>query len=162
MRFRVCVLLIIGCGFIPACAPFSAPEVPPLETVSFVDVEQYMGKWYEIAAFPMFFQRNCVGDTTAEYALRPDGDIVVYGSGKPEIALPFFPTILKNIRLRFFIVYNLGPADRAAAIEQLSAWLREGRLQHVVSARIALEAIAEAHQLVETGAAVGNVVLQIP
>jgi apolipoprotein D and lipocalin family protein len=31
----------------------------------------------EIAAFPMFFQRNCVGDTTAEYALRPDGDISV-------------------------------------------------------------------------------------
>ncbi len=95
-------------------------------------------------------------------SLRPEGDIVVYGSGKPEIALPFFPTILKNIRLRFFIVYNLGPADRAAAIEQLTAWLREGRLQHVVSARIALEAIAEAHQLVETGVAVGNVVLQIP
>ncbi|MBK9245025.1 MAG: NADPH:quinone reductase [Burkholderiales bacterium] len=95
-------------------------------------------------------------------SLRPEGDIVVYGSGKPEIALPFFPTILKNVRLRFFIVYNLGPADRAAAIEQLTAWLREGRLQHVVSARIALEAIAEAHQLVETGAAVGNVVLQIP
>jgi NADPH2:quinone reductase len=95
-------------------------------------------------------------------SLRPEGDIVVYGSGKPEIALPFFPTILKNVRLRFFIVYNLGPADRAAAIEQLTAWLREGRLQHVVSARIALEAIAEAHQLVETGVAVGNVVLQIP
>lgn len=95
-------------------------------------------------------------------ALRPEGDIVVYGSGQPEIALPFFPTILKNVRLRFFIVYNLAPADRAAAIGQLTAWLREGRLQHVISARVALEAIAEAHELVESGRAVGNVVLQIP
>jgi NADPH2:quinone reductase len=95
-------------------------------------------------------------------ALRPEGEIVVYGSGKPEIPLPFFPTILKNVCLRFFIVYNLAPADRAAATEQLTAWLREGRLQHVISTRLPLEAIAEAHDLVETGRAVGNVVLQIP
>ena len=95
-------------------------------------------------------------------ALRPEGDIVVYGSSRPEIAVPFFPTLLKNARLRFFIVYNLAPADRAAAIGQLTAWLREGRLQHVVSARVPLDSVAEAHELVETGRAVGNVVLQIP
>jgi len=95
-------------------------------------------------------------------ALRPEGDIVVYGSSKPEIAVPFFPAILKNVRMRFFIVYNLAPADRAAAIGQLTAWLREGRLQHVVSARVPLDSVAEAHELVETGRAVGNVVLQIP
>lgn len=94
-------------------------------------------------------------------ALRPEGDIVVYGSSKPEIPVPFFPTILRNARLRFFIVYNLAPADRAAAIEQLTAWLREGRLQHVVAARLPLEAIADAHELVETGRAAGNVVLEV-
>jgi len=95
-------------------------------------------------------------------ALRPEGDIVVYGSSRQEIALPFFPAILKNVRLRFFIVYNLSAADRAAAVEQLTAWLREGRLQHVVGARLPLDSIAEAHELVETGRAAGNVVVQIP
>jgi NADPH2:quinone reductase len=95
-------------------------------------------------------------------ALRPEGDIVVYGSSRPEIPLPFFPTILKNVRLRFFIVYNLAPADRAAAIEQLTGWLRDGHLQHVVGARLPLDSIAEAHELVEAGRAAGNVVLQIP
>jgi len=95
-------------------------------------------------------------------ALRPEGDIVVYGSSRPEIPLPFFPAIVKNVRLRFFIVYNLSAADRAAAVEQLTAWLREGRLQHVVGARLPLDSIAEAHELVETGRAAGNVVLQIP
>ena len=39
---------------------------------------------------------------------------------------------------------------------QLTAWLREGRLQHVVSARVPLDSVAEAHELVETGRAVGN------
>jgi len=95
-------------------------------------------------------------------ALRTDGDIVVYGSSKPEIPVPFFPSILKNVRLRFFIVYNLGAADRAAAVGQLSAWLREGRLQHVIAARLPLDSIAEAHELVESSRAAGNVVLQIP
>ncbi len=52
-------------------------EAPPVQTVASVDLARYAGKWYEIAAFPMFFQRQCVGDTTAEYALRPDGDISV-------------------------------------------------------------------------------------
>jgi len=95
-------------------------------------------------------------------SLRPEGDIVVYGSGKPEIPVPFFLSILKSVRLRFFIVYNLNAADRAAAIDRLTLWLREGRLQHVVAARLPLDAIAQAHELVEGGRAAGNVVLQIP
>jgi NADPH2:quinone reductase len=94
--------------------------------------------------------------------VRPEGDIVVYGSSRPEIAVPFFPAIVNNVRLRFFIVYNLTPADRAAAVELLTGWLRSGSLQHAVAVRLPLDSIAEAHELVEAGRAVGNVVLQIP
>ena len=94
--------------------------------------------------------------------VRPEGDIVVYGSSRPEIAVPFFPAIVNNVRLRFFIVYNLSPADRAAAVELLTGWLRSGSLQHAVAVRLPLDSIAEAHELVEAGRAVGNVVLQIP
>ena len=94
--------------------------------------------------------------------VRPEGDIVVYGSSRPEIAVPFFPAIVNNVRLRFFIVYNLAPADRAADVELLTGWLRSGSLQHAVAVRLPLDSIAEAHELVEAGRAVGNVVLQIP
>jgi len=99
---------------------------------------------------------------TSLAAVRPEGDIVVYGSGRPEIAVPFFPAIVKNVRVRFFIVYNLTAADRTAAIVQLSAWLRDGCLQHNIAARLPLDSIAEAHELVESGRVAGNVVLQIP
>ncbi|HXF46262.1 MAG TPA: NADPH:quinone reductase [Burkholderiaceae bacterium] len=94
-------------------------------------------------------------------AVRQEGDIVVYGSGKPEIAVPFFPAIVKNVRLRFFIVYNLAPEDRAAAIAQLMRWLEQGCLRHHIAARLPLARIAEAHELVESGRAVGKVVLEI-
>ena len=94
-------------------------------------------------------------------AVGAEGDIVVYGSGRAEIAVPFFPAILKNVRVRFFIVYNLSAADRAAAVGQLIDWLRDGRLLHNIAARLPLAAIAEAHELVESGRAAGNVVLDI-
>ena len=94
-------------------------------------------------------------------AIRAEGDIVVYGSAAPEIAVPFVPMILKNVRLRFFIVYNLSAADRTSAIAGLTDLLRRGRLVHNIAQRLPLDRIAEAHELVEGGRAIGNVVLQI-
>lgn len=40
----------------------------PVEVVNYVDLEKYEGKWYEIARFPHFFQRGCVG-SSAEYKI---------------------------------------------------------------------------------------------
>ena len=94
-------------------------------------------------------------------ALRTDGEIVVYGSGAPEIAVPFFASILKNARYHFFIVYNLNAADRARALAGVSSLLKENKLKHQIAARVPLAKAAEAHQLVESGQVVGNVVLDI-
>ncbi|MCB4361592.1 lipocalin family protein [Quatrionicoccus australiensis] len=52
-------------------------DAPPVRSVTQIDLNRYVGKWYEIAAFPMYFQRNCIADTTAEYTLRPDGELTV-------------------------------------------------------------------------------------
>ena len=48
----------------------------PLETVPYVDLERYLGKWYEIASYPAWFQRGCTA-STAEYSLLQDGNIRV-------------------------------------------------------------------------------------
>jgi apolipoprotein D and lipocalin family protein len=58
-------------------APLATAETPPVASVEYVDLARYAGRWHEIAAFPMFFQRQCLGDTTADYALRPDGEVSV-------------------------------------------------------------------------------------
>jgi NADPH:quinone reductase len=94
-------------------------------------------------------------------AVRAEGDIVVYGSGAGEITVPFFPAIIKNVRVRFFIVYNLNAQDRARAHTGLTELLRANALQHHIAARLPLAHIAEAHTLVESGQAVGNVVLEV-
>ncbi len=94
-------------------------------------------------------------------ALRPEGRIVVYGSGAPEIPVPFGPAILKNIRFSFFIVYNLSVEDRAYAVGNLTELLASNRLEHNIAVRLPLPRIAEAHELVEQGAAIGKVLLEI-
>ena len=53
-------------------APGSEPE-----TVAAVDLERYMGLWYEFARLPNDFQSQCVANTTAEYTLRDDGRVDV-------------------------------------------------------------------------------------
>jgi len=93
--------------------------------------------------------------------LAPGGDVAIYGSGASEIVLPFFPAIVRNATLRCFIVYNLAAADRARAIATLTPMLARGELQHNVAERLPLAQCAQAHQIVESGKAIGNVVLRI-
>jgi NADPH:quinone reductase-like Zn-dependent oxidoreductase len=95
-------------------------------------------------------------------ALMADhGLVAVYGSDAPEAAIPFGPNILKNIGYRFFIVYNQPPELRRRALDALTFHLRHRRLVHAVGARFPLERIAEAHEAVEAGAVIGNVVVDV-
>lgn len=55
----------------------SAQTVAPVRTVEAVDLNRYIGDWFEIARFPNRFQRDCTGGVRASYARRPDGRIDV-------------------------------------------------------------------------------------
>jgi apolipoprotein D and lipocalin family protein len=72
------------CLALALCVAPAFADPPPVQTVPAVDLARYAGTWHEIAAFPMFFQRQCIGDTTARYALRPDGDISVVNRCRTE------------------------------------------------------------------------------
>ena len=67
------VLGIIGCA--------GAPKgLGPLRLVETVDLQRYLGRWYEIARFQHTFEKSIVG-AAAEYSLRDDGRIRVINSG---------------------------------------------------------------------------------
>jgi apolipoprotein D and lipocalin family protein len=65
------LLLITGCA-----TTTTRLGLPELKTVAHVELERYLGTWYEIASFPQSFQSGCTA-TTANYTLRPDGLIDV-------------------------------------------------------------------------------------
>jgi apolipoprotein D and lipocalin family protein len=48
-----------------------------VRTVEAVDLNRYLGDWFEIARFPNRFQRSCTGDVRATYTRRSDGRIDV-------------------------------------------------------------------------------------
>lgn len=93
--------------------------------------------------------------------VRTGGEWVVYGSGQSPFSLDFFPLIVKNIELRFFIVYNLDREQRARAINTLHRLLDKGAVRHNIAQRLPLSRIADAHDLVGEGKAGGNVVLDL-
>ncbi|HUU82821.1 MAG TPA: lipocalin family protein [Phycisphaerae bacterium] len=61
---------------LPGCGALQQPDYPDLQVVDYVDLDRYLGKWYEIARYPNDFEQNCVG-VTADYSLRNDGQIRV-------------------------------------------------------------------------------------
>ena len=51
-------------------------KLRPLEVVPYVELEKYLGKWYEIAHLPFRFEDDCT-DITATYSLSKDGNVSV-------------------------------------------------------------------------------------
>jgi len=100
-------------------------------------------------------------DRIIELDAGVNGELVVYGSSASPLQLPFYPLIAKNLQLKFFIVYHLAAQDRARAVGALTQMLARGRLSHNIDSRLPLSQIATAHERVEGGAAVGNVVLRV-
>ncbi|HEY7379255.1 MAG TPA: NADPH:quinone reductase [Steroidobacteraceae bacterium] len=93
--------------------------------------------------------------------MRQGGDIIVYGSGTSDVALSFSAGIRKHARVRFILVYTMPSAERRQALEQLTRLLEPNRLIHNIAARMPLTHVAAAHELVESGRAAGNVILEI-
>lgn len=77
MRPFVPILLAVLCPSLPGRSPASAQPAHRPQPVDHVDLERYLGRWYEIARIPNTFQENCVRSTTAEYTRREDGRIDV-------------------------------------------------------------------------------------
>jgi apolipoprotein D and lipocalin family protein len=55
-----------------------------MQTVDAVDVDRYVGNWFEIARLPNSFQDECIGDVTASYATRSDGRLDVVNRCRTE------------------------------------------------------------------------------
>ncbi len=78
-------MLAFALGLQPGLAAAEgAAAVEPLQPIAALDVQRYMGTWYEIAKYPNWFQKKCVGDTRADYSLQPTGQIQVINRCREE------------------------------------------------------------------------------
>ncbi len=105
-------------------------------------------------------------DLAGNAALDPQvlahrGTVVVYGSNRPEMTLPFLPYLANEVTIRFFIVYRLDAAVRRDCEAALHELLESGDLRHAIAARYPLAETAAAQEAVESGQVMGNVVVEI-
>ena len=100
----------------------------------------------------------------ARYAsiLRKGGLVVAYGSRTWSGILPLSQWLLHGVELAIFIIYELPEDVRRSAIAQSSAVLSDPSFRHLIARTYSLGEIAIAHEAVEDGRHLGNVVLLFP
>ena len=73
MNFSFCLLLALVAIF----AAIISGKQNDLDVVQHVDLNRYVGRWYEIARSPNRFEEKCTDSVTATYSVRTDGKIEV-------------------------------------------------------------------------------------
>ncbi len=68
------IFVLLGCNNV------ARTQSQIMKTVNNVDLNRYMGTWYEIARFPHSFEKGLVG-VTANYTLKKNGKVEVLNQG---------------------------------------------------------------------------------
>lgn len=73
------LVVVFGLGMMVSSVGSAEPPAKRTEptVVQTVDLSRYLGRWYEIARIPVWFQKECACGTTAEYTLVKDGVVSV-------------------------------------------------------------------------------------
>jgi len=130
-----------------------------MRTIAALDVNRYLGTWYDIAHYPNRFQKQCAGDTSASYSLRDDGRVRVLnrcrkadgresvaegvarqvgGAGSPKLEVRFAPAILSFLPMVWgdYWVIDLDEHYQLSAVSEPSRkylWILS-RTRHVDAA----------------------------
>lgn len=72
IKFQILIILIL-----PILIYAQDSNESIITTVEHVDLNRYVGTWYEISKIPNSFQDHCIKNTTANYSIDADGDIIV-------------------------------------------------------------------------------------
>ena len=159
------IALVLFLGFTAACTQRGAPP----RTVERVELERYLGTWYEIASFPSWFQRNCVA-TQATYSRTDDGRVRVENAcrektlsgawnGIEGVAWAAEPGNFTRLKVQFFWplrgdywVLALGPEYRWALVghpnrEYLWVLSRTRTMDDAVYAQILKQASAQGYDV---------------
>jgi NADPH2:quinone reductase len=93
--------------------------------------------------------------------LHARSSVVVYGTGSAEAAIPAQFMLVNRIVLKFVYVYELTAEERTAAISAITRMLEEQTLINNIALTLPLGDIVAAHETVEQGRVMGNVVVML-
>ena len=93
--------------------------------------------------------------------LAPNGVVAIYGSGAAEASIPFQFLLQNSITMQFFLVYLMPQAERERATADITRMLERNELIHNVAQTFDLGDMVAAHEAVESGKAMGNIVVRL-
>ena len=94
--------------------------------------------------------------------LKPGAVVAAYSStAVPEPVLPYYDFAFRGATLRFIQGYLLTPRVVESAVAFIDGLARQGKLRAAIARHLPLSRIAEAHEAVESGRIIGNVVVEI-
>jgi NADPH2:quinone reductase len=103
--------------------------------------------------------KNLAADATI---LAVNGVIAAYSSDEvPEPVVPFNAMLMKDLTIRFVLIYEIGDAARLDAAREINRLLTTRRLKHQIAEIYSLEQAAMAHARMEEGCAIGKLLLRV-
>jgi NADPH:quinone reductase len=98
----------------------------------------------------------------SEGILKSHGRMTCYGSNNQgAVAVPFAMLPFYSVTIRFMGIYVMKPEEKTGLIKDFLRILQMYELKHKVGARYALGDIALAHEAVEAGKTIGNIVVAV-
>ena len=94
--------------------------------------------------------------------IKVNGIVACYASaGNPEPTIPFYALMYKNVYLRLVLVYNMSQKAKQNACKDIRQAIADGKLKHAIAERFPLDQLAAAHEAVESGIYIGNIIVEI-
>ncbi|ETW97661.1 MAG: hypothetical protein ETSY1_21735 [Candidatus Entotheonella factor] len=94
--------------------------------------------------------------------IKPTGVIASYSStAVREPILPYYPLAYKGVTLHFVQAYVMAAAQRQAMLADVISLLKSGALIHRVGSCFKLSETVAAHEALESGRVIGNVVVEV-
>jgi NADPH2:quinone reductase len=93
--------------------------------------------------------------------LHARSTVVVYGTGSPEAQIPAQFFLVNQITMKWIFVYELTAEERTDAVGAITRMLESKSLINNVALTLPLKDIVAAHEAVEQGKTMGNVVVTI-
>lgn len=94
--------------------------------------------------------------------IKGNGSIATYASSRvPEPVFPHYKLMPLNVNVRLVFVYEMPDQAKRSACADITRAIEEGKLNHPVGPKFSLDDVAAAHDVIESGEFMGNVVLEI-
>jgi NADPH2:quinone reductase len=100
--------------------------------------------------------------SVSEHVIKNNGVIAAYGSvAEANPSLPFYNLMFKGVKLNTYLIYIVLENDRVDINKGITSALSDNALTPIIAESFNLSEIINAHQSLEEGSVIGNVVINI-